>query len=195
MNDESLKRKLRELGVPPVDDAARQKALHRAEIAFLNRPPAPETKRPRGFAWWKLALGFACAAMAAAFLVFRPHPAQVAQAAPDTKLFCEMEALFPGQIDSVVEKGNDVALNLTPAPSKRSPQPLEVILKRGAETIRVLTYSGNEVCVELGGRKECFEPLVTGEGRVILTGDHFVWSEDDPRPVAGFSVGAKMLSL
>jgi hypothetical protein len=68
-------------------------------------------------------------------------------------------------------------------------------MREGTNTIRVLTYSGRKVCIEIGGRQECFEPLVTGEGTVILSGDHFVWSDKDPQRIAGYKVEARTIAL
>ncbi len=193
MNDGELMLKLRELPTPEPGEGVREKALHRAMIALSN-PAAPEPATGGAHPWFRLALrGFACVAAAAlaALLFTHTRHADVAQA--DAKLLKEMEALFPGQIDSVVTRGGQVDLNLAQAPDENSSQPLAVVLRRDSQTIRVLTFSGRKVCLDLGGHKECFETLVTGEGQVILTGDHFLWSAENPKAVDGFDVQAASL--
>ena len=193
MNDGELIRKLRELITPQPGEGVREKALHRARIALVNPgDEVPAAGVSRGWLWL-VARSAACVAVAAisALLFVRSHHAGGGEA--DAKLLKEMEVLFPGQIDSVVTRGGQVDLNLADAPDANSSQPLAVELRRDDQTIRVLTFSGRKVCLNLGGREECFETLVTGEGQVILSGDHFLWSTEDPKAVDGFSVHAATL--
>ena len=190
MNDESLKRRLRGLAVPPVDEGAREKALQRSQIALANSHSLPVA---RPFPGWRWGLAPGLALLLGLLWFARPHAGPEPQ--PSAKVLAEMEALFPGQVDAVILQGNSVKLDLSDTPEGSSQQPLVVTLRRGGQTVQVLAYSGRKVCVELGGRRECFEPLVTAEGKVILSGDDFVWEDNNPRPVAGYSVQARSLSL
>jgi len=191
MNDETLRKKLQELAVPPVDEAAREKALYRARIAFQQ--PAGASDVQRRPLKWKRAVAPVAAVVFGLLWFVRPHASTEPQ--PSAKLLTEMEALFPGQVDAVILKGDDVSLDLSATPAPRSLQPLVVTLSRGSQTVQVLAYSGSKVCVQLDGRKECFETLVTAEGKVILSGDDFIWNDDTPRRVAGYRVQARSLSL
>lgn len=188
MNDKELISKLRELAVPAADEATRQKAFHRAKIALLNSPSDLAKTPARKWQW---AAGCACVLLVLLWFGLQ----RGAESQPDAKLLSEMEALFPGQIDAVISRGTDVTLNLSATPAEGLSQPLAVTLRRGKQTVLVLAYSGRKVCVDLGGRRECFEPLMTEEGKVILAGEDFVWSDADPQPVAGFRVRARALSL
>ena len=198
MNDESLKRALEKLALPSADDAARAIARHRAVTAFENRDTAPQ-RNP--VPWLRLAT-LAAAACIALALVFaarsRSGGGAVAAATSsdraDARLLAEMEALFPGQLDAVVATGNDIAVELAQEPGATASQRLAITLQRGASTVRVLGYSGRKVCLALDGRRECFEPLLTADGQVILAGDDFVWSEENPSPLAGYHIRARALA-
>ncbi|MDD5348673.1 MAG: hypothetical protein PHQ12_00550 [Chthoniobacteraceae bacterium] len=205
MNDKTLWETLRRLPVPPPDAAARDRARERAEIAFVNR--ASRSERGRGEAGanpWRLAwsafsraeaIGVACLAIVA-MVCSAKYLAGRGERGPDSRLLAEMEALFPGQLDGVISSGSSVHLALAPEwvrSGRPSLQPLAVTFQRGRQIVRVLGYSGRKVCVNLGGRERCLEPLVTGEGRVILEGENFLWSTAHPVLVAGYRVEARTL--
>ena len=117
---------------------------------------------------------------------------------PERKLLAEMEALFPGQLDGVISSGGNVSLDLALTASdvkKEALQPLAITFQRGKQIVRVLGYSGRRVCVNLAGRKRCLEPLVTAEGKVIVEGDDFLWTDARPMTVAGYKLEARTLSL
>ena len=49
--------------------------------------------------------------------------------------------------------------------------------------------------VQIGGHKRSFEPLITGDGKVIVQGDNFIWTDADPTLVAGYQLEARSLPL
>lgn len=199
MNESALRQILGRLSTPPLDDAAREKALYRAELAFANRSASPApARRQEGTAWMKKALAMGFVAMGIAGLVGLQMARPSGEPLAEGKLLAEMEALFPGQLDGVVSSGNDVSLELAPtasASTRGTPLPLALTFQRGQHVVRVLGYSGRKVCVNLGGRKRCMEPLVTAEGKVIVDGDDFLWTDAQPRPVAGYRLQASTLSF
>jgi len=199
MNDASLKKTLEKLVVPVPDDSAMGKARHRAEIAFANRYTHSDlpSVQSHGRHWMAtLCVGFVSAVVIC--LGWFHLPASAMHEGSDRKLLAEMEALFPGQLDGVIATGNYVSLDLSPTAwteAGRSSQPLAMTLKRGRQIVRVLGYSGRKVCVNLGGRKHCLEPLVTAEGKVIVEGDDFLWTNNRPVSVAGYKLEARTLTL
>ena len=204
MNDESLKRALEKLAAPPPDDAARERARHRAVIAFENRDAesAKVATQHSPVPWFRLATlaaAAACIALAPFFAVRSRSGSGGATAAAssdrvDARLLAEMESLFPGQLDAVVANGNEISVELAQEPGTAASQRLMITLQRGATTVRVLGYSGRKVCLALDGRRECFEPLLTADGQVILAGVDFVWSRENPSPLAGYRVSARALA-
>lgn len=91
------------------------------------------------------------------------------------KTLHEFEALFPRQLNAIVEKQGEVELDLAPAPDASAAQPVYVKLKKGFDSVQILSYSGRSITVMLGEKRLTFELLITGNGEVILLGDDFIW--------------------
>ncbi|MEO6788819.1 MAG: hypothetical protein ABI318_22080 [Chthoniobacteraceae bacterium] len=204
MNDESLKHALEKLAIPAPDDAARERARRRAVTAFENRDAESGkiATQHSPMPWFRLATLAAAAACIALALVLAMRPrstgddaaAAISSDRADAKLLAEMEALFPGQLDAVVANGDQISVELAPEPGAAASQRLAITLSRGASTVRVLGYSGRRVCLVLDGRRACFEPLLTADGHVILAGDDFVWSRENPSALDGYRVLAHALT-
>ena len=199
MDDQTLHNLLGKLSVPLLEDVAREKARHRAEIAFANRVAAfvPAQERAR---WMRkaLILGFVGIGVVLICLTALQRTRSAGEPFAERKLLAEMEALFPGQLDGVISSEGNVSLDLAPKASDSksgASQPLALTLQRGRQIVRVLGYSGRKVCVNIGGRKRCLEPLVTGEGKVIVEGDDFLWTDARPIKVAGYKLEARTLAL
>lgn len=193
MNDDLLKKRLAELEVPEPDETARERALHRALVALANSAKTnkvPAEKRRPALWRWVLAAG----ALGAFVLAVWPggQPAKENSLAWQRTLE-QVEALFPGQVNAVIERDGKFAVELTDHAAGGTGQPVVVEFVQGPHVLRVLSYSGRRVCVELGGAKACFEPLITADGGVILAGEDFLWSSEHPAPQAGYRVQARFL--
>jgi hypothetical protein len=92
-----------------------------------------------------------------------------------------------------VSASASIAAAPTAAPLADS-QPLVVQLRRGAERLRVLSYSGRRVCLDLDGSRVCFDVLATADGGVLLAGTDFLWSPAHPVRVAGYEIRARSLT-
>ena len=91
------------------------------------------------------------------------------------KLFSELNALFPNQLEGVVFDGSTPRLVLAEQTSQNKGTPLFVRLCGSHGCQRVITFSGQRV--SLNG--ESCEVLVDARGHVIVTGERFVWSSGD----------------
>jgi hypothetical protein len=193
MNDDVLRRRLHDLRAPEASASARERARHRALVAFQQGGSvSAEEPAPRGFDWsWCPALALALVVTLLPFLFFpRPNPENLAD---DRQILQQMEKLFPNQINAVVEENGKVDLSITESPVVGADQPVLVIFQQGRETIRVLSYSGHRVCLMLGQKKNCLEVLATPTGNVILEGDDKVWVASDHPEIAGYAVRAQTL--
>lgn len=197
MNSKLLKERLKRLDVPMPDTTVRERTLHRSLIAFRHAWKTEEVHERTGnlpvFWRWAAAVSVIGTASMALWLggqsVF-PKDAL----AKWGKTIRQMEILFPGQLNAVIEHDGDVELDLTAEPAMPSEQPVMVEISRGAHVLRVLSYSGRRVRVNLDGKNTCFEALVTGDGNVILTGDDFLWISRNLMPRAGYRVEAHSLN-
>lgn len=221
MSDDSLKATLRQLKVPAPNERAMQRACSRAEIAFANRPQlsadpagmAAGVDRGIGLPWrrrWPLLLA-GCAVAAATLTILKLNIGKHGgvsgslgeEPRRDAALLAEVEKLFPGQLDALVEHGTALSIDLSHstrhpklATANSPSQPLEVTLVRDGKSIRIIGYSGRDVTVQINDRQqETFQPLMDGDGNVILVGRDFVWTSKHPSPVGGYQVEARPLTL
>lgn len=193
MNDDLLKKKLADLRLPEPSEAVRERALHRALVALANSPKADEVpgEKVRRVPWrWLLTAG----TLGLLVLAFWPGGKPVIENTLSwQRTLAEVEALFPGQVNAVIERDGEMALELADHAAGGTGQPVVVEFVQGPRTLRVLSYSGRQVCVDLGGTKACFEPLIQADGSVILSGENFLWSSDHPVFPGGYRVQASFL--
>lgn len=211
MTDPDLKKQLAQLATPVPDETAKGRALHRALIA-RDHPEARISAAERLGARWRTSYGWLAGTAVLAIVVFvatvrfRPDAVTVApvvagaagsSAGADLRMLTQVEGLFPGQLNAVIERDGAVKLDLSDVADTQADadeQPLVVQLERGDQRLRVLSYSGRSVTVELKGRRVTFEALVTSDGGVVLSGDDFAWSSAQPALLAGYQVQARSLT-
>ena len=192
MNERELKKHLAGLTLPKVNETRRDQALHRATVALAQLEASAVDESYLRHRW---TAGLACAtgaALVSAFLmVVRPAPTE---GSADLSTLAQVEALFPGQLNAVIERDGEVRLDLAgQASAVASEQPVLVQLERGGKRLRVLSYSGRSITLELKDERVTFEALVTSDGHVVLSGPDFVWSSAQPGLLAGYQVKARTL--
>lgn len=190
MKDDELRKILDRLEVPAPDEAARGRALDRALTAFRHREAKPAVEES-GMKAWRWALAGAFLAVLAGVCWMLRGPSDILR--PPGLVLDQMAALFPGRLDAVVEHGGDVDVRLSPEDSPSSQQPLMLVLTRGRDVVRVLSYSGRVICLDLDGKTTCLEVLVTENNDVIVAGKKFVWSRDNPAALNGYRIEANTL--
>ena len=181
----------RSLPIPEPDAAARSRALSRALVALRNREGSV-ARRERRVAWpWPAVCGMALLLACLAVLPTRFKGPDRTRA--DLRVLHEMASLFENRLVAVVEQGEDVDVQLSTGEIPASEQPVRILLRRGRKVVRVLSFSGRELCLELDGRKTCLAVLATGEGGVTLVGGDFLWSPQNPARLAGYRVEASTI--
>ncbi len=195
MNDDELQQRLHKLTTPEPSEAARERARHRALIAFQQTGSVqPDNSTWLGFRWnWRYAVALMLILGTLPFLFFR-HPHSSENLANDRQILQQTEKLFPNQVNAVVEQNGKIDLSIAESPVVGSDQPVLLLFKRGHETIRVLSYSGHRVCLMLGKTQNCFEILATPAGGVILESEDQVWLASEHPKVAGYSLRAQTLA-
>lgn len=206
MTDHELKRRLAALTTPAADQTARSRAHHRSILA-LSLPAStagndtrPRSHWPRSYAWGMGVMVLAVG-MLAGVLQFRvgvsdaPVAAKSPNGGGDLRTLAQVEEFFPGQLNAVIERDGEVQLDLASRPlSGATAQAVVVQLRSGAHHLRVLSYSGRSITLELNNRRLTFEALVTSDGGIVLSGDDFAWSSEQPKPLAGYRIQARLLS-
>lgn len=190
MNDDELQQKLRALAVPVPDETARERARHRAFLAFSQGDPAAPERRPGILRWAVAVMG----ALALAAVFWRAQDRAHQSGPGEAAVLAQVEALFPGQLDAVIEHGDgEMRVALAAQRQPASDQPLLVEFRRGDSLVRVLSYSGRHVCVDLGGRHACFDALISDHGEVIVAGEDFLWTERNHATAGGWQITAAPL--
>lgn len=181
--------------MPSSQESVRARAKHRALIAYQQRDTQHRdesaTAHPR---WGWYVAGSLALILGILPLVFSgQHRPGAENLANDREVLRQMEQLFPNQIDAVVQRNGKTDLTLADSPGVGGAQPLVVVFQRGKESIRVLSYSGHRVCLDLGGKANCFDLLETPNGGVILEGADRAWIASQHPVVQGYSVRAQSL--
>jgi len=208
-SEDPLAAALSGLPVPPATPGARERALHRATIALRQSgdvadgsPPYARRRAAGRFGMrWALAGVFVMLAAGAFWRLERPRRTEeIARQSIeiDRTVLGQMKALFGAQLNAVVERAGaapDIRLSDGAEEGEAGQsQPVLIEFTRGGDLIRVLGYSGRPVCVDLAGRRTCFEPLATGDGGIILSGNGFCWTpQDRGGEVSGYRVATRLL--
>ena len=200
MNGRDLKKFLGRLEVPAASATAKERARYRASAAFLNAGDTASSESADagsrgGRGRWVFAACASLACLLAVLHFFRGGTSagdKPALASARTTLE-QVEMLFPGQVNAVIQRGGDLDLELSDAPAGGDSQPVVVEFLRGDDAVRVISYSGRRVRVMLGGSIASFEPLVTSEGEIILSGEDFLWTPERSWAPSGYRVEARFL--
>lgn len=200
MKDADLRKTLAALQSPSPDSASRERALHRSLVGLAQRSSAntPQARTYWQRAAWRVAAAACGVAVVVGILVLREArvrpEAGMDVAHADVVTLAQMQALFPGQLNAVIEQDGEARLDLTATGrSDAHDQPLTLHLEGRGHRLHVLSYSGRVITLELNGARLTFEALVTGDGGVILSGDGFAWSSKQPRQLAGYRIEARAL--
>lgn len=164
-------------------------------VARAIRRPAPvhAAAAPRSHAWaWSV--GFAAICLALGFFAgfWRGHAVgfSTAEIAQSRKIYHELAALFPGQLQGVQLDGRAPQLVLAGDAQPPASAPLLVQICHGGNCRRFITFSGQRVAVD----GEMFEVLSDAAGHVLVVGERLAWSSGEPRKaVAGYRIRATAL--
>jgi hypothetical protein len=166
MNDSELKSLLKSWQLPPPGEGTAERALHRALLARHSAPAAAPSSKPKGWLlpWALVSLGVLIIAI---FLMLPADKSVPSFAA--APLLDELETLFPADLRGVVVQGEEVQLLLAPGATPRpSDQRILIEWQPGDQTVHILTYSGESICVEGPEGPLCLTPLLTGSGAVLI---------------------------
>lgn len=191
MENDWLKKALSQVEVPPADPAAQDRALHRALIALQN--PEREFMPSAAVHWLWPQLGTLAVVGLLVALMAWFFPGGESSKTAALAVLDQVAAEFPGKLEAVVEHNGQVDVRLAEGEIATSAQPVQLVLKRGQESVKVLSYSGREVCLNLNGRKTCLEMLAQENGEVIVSGDRFLWSSKNPAELDGYRIEASAL--
>ena len=178
MNDTELSQLLKSAKVPE------RGPDHWAEFpdrvsAALRATRASQAGPPR--LWPKLAWGFSLAGTCVLIGFVIGHWRDVREAnglLRNGKLVREVVAMFPNQVQAIIQDENGLRLSLAETPNVPQSQPLWINICDGKNCRSIVTFSGQTVQID-GHRVEA---LADASGGVMLVGEHFFWSAGDRTP-------------
>jgi hypothetical protein len=153
-------------------------------VRQLGRVPVPSRTEPSWFPRlaWGLAAATACLIVGFAVGHWRGS-AETASAnglLQNGKLIRETMAMFPNRIRAIVQDERGLSLVLSEGDDVPVSPPLYIKVCDGKNCSALVTFSGQEV--QMAGQKVMV--LSDGRGGVILVGEKFLWSSDNPKQAA-----------
>lgn len=133
--------------------------------------PVPEKSRQVNRLAWGLSIGMACLVIAFALSHWRGRRPSDGLL-QNEKVVWEVLAMFPNQVQAIVQDENGLSLSLADEPNVPSSTPLWIKICDGKQCRSVVTFSGQ--VMQVAG--ELVEVLADARGGVMLVGDHFFWS-------------------
>jgi hypothetical protein len=138
---------------------------------------------------WPLRIGWALAAAALILVVGfmigqwrgRMETASADGVLQSLKLVRETMTMFPNRIRAIVQDERGLSLVLAEGDDVPASPPLYIQVCDGKKCSSLVTFSGQEV--RLAGQNVMV--LSDAQGGVILVGERFLWSSEQPRQVAG----------
>jgi hypothetical protein len=118
---------------------------------------------------------------------------RIATIQPDyTKLYHEIESMFPNQVRAIVVENGGVKLDLSDKPDIPSSSPLRVDVCHAQQCRTYITFSGQRIIVNA----ESWDVLSDGVGHVLVVGPNVVWTSAEPaRHVGAYHIDAQPLRM
>jgi hypothetical protein len=92
----------------------------------------------------------------------------------NARLVREVVAMFPNQVQAIIQDENGLHLSLAVTANVPQSQPLWIKICDGNHCRSIVTFSGQ--VVQIDGQR--VEALADASGGVILVGEHFFWSSE-----------------
>jgi len=175
MNDAELNRLLKSARIPEPEAGHWKEFPGRVTWSLRNKPealsrPACSPRRPL-LAW---GLAFATCLVVGYFVVHWRGAGQVNGLLQDGRLVREVSAMFPNQVQAIIQDEDGLRLSLAETANVLQSQPLWIKICDGNQCRTIVTFSGQ--IVQIDGQR--VEALADASGGVMLVGDHFFWSSD-----------------
>jgi hypothetical protein len=108
----------------------------------------------------------------------------------NAKVVREVIALFPNQVQAIIQDENGLRLMLAETPNVAQSQPLWIKVCEGKKCRSMVTFSGQ--MVQIDGQR--VEALADAAGGVMLVGDHFFWSSEKSAVTDRLHIAARQLN-
>lgn len=111
-------------------------------------------------------------------------------------LLAAFNEMFNGKLQAIVSVNGQTQLVLGENAVGKG-TPVVINLTVGGQSVDIVSFSGQNVKVSVGGREVNFDALEDGRGGVILAGDKFLWTSrpGENIPAPGMEINAQLLEM
>ena len=197
MTDREIKSLLASVETPPPAAATQRRWAERAWSERHHHPHGQTNPRPINY-WqavsWALGGGL-LASLAFIFSLSR-RPSFVlpySHADDDRTLVREVSAVFPGQLNAIIEHRRSQEVQLTDTAGAFMTQPIVIELVRGQDRLRILTFSGQSVSLDLGDQTVRLDFLVGEHNQVFVLGQDSVLFPRSKPMLKGYQLSARLI--
>ena len=195
MDNDKIVKLFREDDEPALSAAAKVRIVNAAVAEF-------ERSRPEAMRFGIIRSRPAMALLAAAFaallvVVFRPHPVEPTIADRQRAVLAEFNEVFGARLQAIINTDGKTQVVLAEGDQPHQGQPLHIHLSGPGHDVDIVSFSGENVSLSLGGKQVSFDALVDGKGGVILAGDRVFWHDGkgDVADSPGLKIDAHALEM
>ena len=199
-DDDKIIKLLQDEGAPPLGEVAARRITNLVVTEFKNTQP----RKAGFFASFRLpvmaAAGFAALVVACFFAwkTLLPDVGAVivagGQAERERIILAQFNEMFDGRLQAVVTVNGKTQIVLGEQAAARG-QPVAIHLSEQSQKIDIISFSGENLQVSIGGREVNFDTLVDAKGGVILAGENLFWNGGKAEGEPGLKINAKMLEM
>lgn len=183
MDNEKIVKLFQNDDQPGLSAAAKRRIVNMATAEFERARP-----QTRGFAaafrnkmsQFRAIPGFTLSTSAACiailfglWTVFHQHPV-MSDADRQKAVLAEFNKVFGTQLQAVITDDGKTQILLADKGAQRG-QPVVIHLSGQGQNIDIMSFSGENVSLNVGGQQVSFDALVDGKGGVILAGEKLFW--------------------
>ncbi len=195
MNDAELEKLLKTAPVPERPPEFWERLPQRISAKLHWQPQRSENvnlpSRLRGGAIWGWGFAGATVLVLVGFLLGHWHGNKQATALlQNEKLLREVLAMFPNQVQAIIQDEKGLHLSLAEEASVSQSQPLWIKVCEGKVCRNIITFSGQVVQIA----DKPVEVLADAQGGVMLVGEHFFWSSAQKSSVQDLRINAQQLT-
>lgn len=199
MRNEELRAILKSAQTPRGSETRKVQLIEKARLAFLHQPSIEE--RTRVSRRWIPLTALSSVAVVALIYVGVITDADGPNSSSNgwgeriiqsRALVSQVSQVFPNGVQSIVLSNEET--EIVPIEGTPTSNDLVVIeFEKEGQQFRVIARSGEVVKLLIGSKVRSIEPMVTGEGRIIVTSEDDAWRGDSESKLYGYSVRAERL--
>lgn len=173
MDNEKIIKLFREDDGPGLSPVAKRRIVTLATQEFERARPQHQGFMGRFAGMPVLAAVVACAAAVfGLWVTFQPAP--MTDAERQKAVLAEFNAVFGTQLQAVITDDGKTQILLADKGAQRG-QPVIIHLSGQGHDIDIMSFSGENVSLNVGGQQVSFDALIDGKGGVILAGEKLFW--------------------